>query len=136
MNVDPMRRMLVETANMPASMYNDPAIVLTRYMDNTYIAFCNMPAHLLGVSQQFLVQLQAELYQVPFKWEPEGQFLHWGECRVSCTPTHLSLTLKGFASDLFDPVIISPCHNYGIGGQTDGLLAAAWSCSQWCLPSS
>ena len=31
---------------------------------------------------------------MPFKWEPESQFLNWGECSVMCTDT-LSLTMKG-----------------------------------------
>ena len=95
-------------SNIPA--YSDhttphnPAILLTHYMDNTYVGFCNIPQHVLGVARQFLVHLQQALYQVPFKWEPEGQFLSWGECCVSCTPT-LSLTLKGFRPGFFDPSV-------------------------------
>ena len=55
--------------------------------------------------RQFLVQLQAELYQVPFKWEPEGQFLHWGEACVLCTPRAPSPSFKGFTLHSFDPRI-------------------------------
>ena len=68
------------------------------------MGFCNVPQDILYVAKQFLVHLQQALYQVPIKSEPEGQFLHWGECCVSCTLT-LSLTLKGFRSEFFDPAV-------------------------------
>ena len=41
-----------------------------------------------------MVHLQQKLYQVPFKWEPEGEFLSQGECCVSCTPTPLKCRLQ------------------------------------------
>ena len=69
------------------------------------MAFCNVPQELVRVARSFLVHLQQALYQVPFKWEPEGQFLHWGGCCVSCMPTRLSLSLKGFQPHFFDPAV-------------------------------
>ena len=45
--------------------------------------------------RQFVVLFQDQLYQVPLKWEPENQFLHWGEYTVMCTTHTVSLTLKG-----------------------------------------
>ena len=104
LQVDPIRCIVAETSHTTAVLSTEPAILLTRYMDNTYVAFCNIPREVLGVARLFLVRLQQELYQVPFKWEPEGQFLSWGECNVSCTPT-LSLTLKGFRIDFLDPSV-------------------------------
>ena len=97
--------MLAETATMPTRECDGPAVLLTRFTDNTYVAFCNVPQELVPVARGFLVKLPEALYQVPFKWEPEGQFLHWGECCVLCTPACLSLSLKGFTADFFDPVV-------------------------------
>ena len=111
LNVDSLRCMLAESADLPEPMCSQPSILLTRYMDNTCVAFCNVPQHLLYVCRQFLVQLQAELYQVPFKWELEGQFLHLGGTCVSCTPQAPSLSLKGFTLHSFDPSIWDRWHD-------------------------
>ena len=104
LHVDPIKCIVAETSHTQDRLSIEPAILLTRYMDNTYVGFCNIPHRVLGVARQFLVHLQQELYQVPLKWEPEGQFLSWGECCVSCMPT-LSLTLKGSRKDFFDPSV-------------------------------
>ena len=69
-------------------------MLFTRYMDNTYLGFCKVPESLLPAVRHFVEIFQHILYEVPFKWEPESQFLNWGECSVMCTDT-LSLTMKG-----------------------------------------
>ena len=76
LNIDPIKCMIAETASMPPLVCNRPAILFTRYIGNTYVAFCNVPQSLLCVARECLVHLQRALHQVPFKREPEGQFLH------------------------------------------------------------
>ena len=105
LNVDPLKCMLGESTSMPELVCDQPTTLLTRYMDNTYVAFCNVPPQVLHVAKAFLIGVQKALYQVPFKWEPESRFLHWAECCVSCTPRALSLTLKGFQPGFFDPSV-------------------------------
>ena len=91
--------MLDETATLLAPVCGAPSILLTRYMDNTYVVFCNIPQQVLYMARAFLVSVLKVLYQAPFKWEHEGRSLSWGECCVlcvSCMPTCLSLSLKRF----------------------------------------
>ena len=98
--------MLYECRDVQATRMLDdtPAVSFTKYMDNTYLAFCNILTRLHATMRYFIEFLQHIQYQVPFKWEPEGQFLNWGECTVRCTPETLSLTLKGIppVSPFFD----------------------------------
>jgi len=86
--------MIAETATAVAVDDVSAAVLFTRYMDNTYPGFCNVPGTLLPVVRHFVEIFQHIVYEVPFKWEHESQFLNWGECSVMCTDT-LSLTMKG-----------------------------------------
>ena len=69
-------------------------MLFTRYMDNTYLGFYNVPASVLPAVRHFVEIFQHILYEVSFKWQPESQFLNWGACSVMCTDT-LSLTMEG-----------------------------------------
>ena len=68
-------------------------MLFTRYMDNTYVGFCNVPESLLLAVRHFVEIFQHILYELPFKGEPESQFLNWGKCSVMCIDT-LFLTMK------------------------------------------
>ena len=82
-----MRCMIAEAATQPSLEDASAAVLFTKYMDNTYLGFYNIPDNILTVVCHFIEVFQHMLYQVPFKWEPGGQFLNWGECSVMCT-TH------------------------------------------------
>ena len=86
--------MIAETGTAVAPDDVSAAVLFTRYMDNTYLGFCNVPGTLLPAVRNFVEFFQHILYEVPFKCEPESQFLNWGECSVMCTD-RLSLTMKG-----------------------------------------
>ena len=87
LHVQPLKCMIAEFAKPQVLVDASPAVLFTRYMDTTYLAFCNVPNRLHGTIRHFIELFQDILYQVPFKWEPEGQFLHWGECAVMCNQT-------------------------------------------------
>ena len=93
-NISPLKCMIAETGAAVAVEDVSAAVLFTRYMDNTYLGFCNVPEPLLPAVRHFVEIFQHILYEVPFKWEPESQFLNWGECSVMCTDT-LSLIMKG-----------------------------------------
>ena len=74
-NVKPTYCMVAETSK-PRKLLDDTiAVLFTGYMDDTYLAFCNVAMHLHATIRYFIEPLQDILYQVPFKWEPEGRFL-------------------------------------------------------------
>ena len=104
MNISSFKCMIATTgAAVPVDDVS-AAVLFTRYMDNTYLRFCNVPEFLLLAVRHFVEIFQHVLYEVPFKWEPQSQFLHWGECSVMCTDT-LSLTIKGMqrVESFFNP---------------------------------
>ena len=76
----------------------------TGHQGHTYLAFCNVPKAVLPAVRHFIEVFQHKLYQVPFKWELESQFLNWGKSSVMCTDT-LSLTMKGATTSgtIFQP---------------------------------
>ena len=104
LNISPLQCMIAETATATVVDDMSAAIIFTRYMDNTYLEFCNVPVTLLPAVRQFVEIVQHIIYGVPFKWEPGSRFLNWGECSVMCTDT-LSLTMKGVppVKPFFDP---------------------------------
>ena len=57
------------------------------------MGFCNVPESLLLAVRHFVEIFQHILYELPFKGEPESQFLNWGKCSVTCIDT-LFLTMK------------------------------------------
>ena len=86
LNIQPLWCMIAKASYKPQLVDASPAMSFTKYMDNTYLGFCNIPNLICGVVCRFVEVLQNILYHVPFKWEPEGQVLHWGECAVMCNP--------------------------------------------------
>ena len=42
-NVDPIMCIVAETSHAQHTLSIEPAILLTRYIDNTYVGFCNVP---------------------------------------------------------------------------------------------
>ena len=94
LNTSPLKCMIAETTTAVAVDNVSAAVLFTRYMDNTYLGFCNVLGNLLPAVRHFVENFQHILYEVPFKWDPESQFLKWGECSVMCTDT-LSLIMKG-----------------------------------------
>ena len=86
LNISSLKCMIAETGAAVA-VDDVSAAVFTRYMNNTYLGFCNVPESLLPAVWHFLEIFQHILYEAPFKWEPESQFLKWGKCTVMCTNT-------------------------------------------------
>ena len=100
--------MIAETASATSAEDTPPAVLFTRYMDNTYLGSCNVPGTLLPAVRHCIEMFEHILYEVAFKWEPEGLFLNRGECSGMCTDT-LSLTMNGvppvepfFNSEMWD----------------------------------
>ena len=89
-----LKCMIPETTTAVAVDKVSAAVLFTRYMDNTYLGLCSVLGTLLPAVRHFVENFQHILYEVPFKWDPESQFLNWGECSVMCKDT-LSLTMKG-----------------------------------------
>ena len=52
-------------------------VLLTRYKDNTYIFFVNVPEHCLGVLRHYVFCLLMAIYGIPMKWEPEADPPKW-----------------------------------------------------------
>ena len=46
-NIEPSRCMIAEAANGTSVEDTYAAVLFTRYMDNTYLGFCNVPANFL-----------------------------------------------------------------------------------------
>ena len=87
----PLHCMVAEVLESPAPS-PDAVILLSRYMDNNYIGVINVsPCHLDAV-RTFLASFYSVLYDLPMKWEPEGDTVSWCEASLS---TDSSLTLKG-----------------------------------------
>ena len=61
-------------------------------MDNNYIGVINVSACHLDAVRTFLASFYSVLYDLPMKWEPEGETISWCEASLS---TDSSLTLKG-----------------------------------------
>ena len=79
LNISPLNCMIAEKGAAVGLEEVSAAVLFTRYMDNTYLGFCNVPESLLPAVRHFVEIFQHILYEVPFKWEPESQFLNWGE---------------------------------------------------------
>ena len=95
LNVKPTYCMIAKTSKPRELLDDTHAVLFTTYMDNTYLAFCNVPAQ-SHTTIRYCVELSQDIrYHVPFKWEPKGQSLNWGACSVICTPETLRVTLKG-----------------------------------------
>ena len=71
-----------------------PVILLSRFMDNVYVAFCGIPPALFEACATFVRLFLDTLYQIPMKWEPHGPMNGWCECRVVTHPEP-ALLMKG-----------------------------------------
>ena len=88
---NPLGCILRETeVQHPAS--DSLAILLTRYMDNNYVALLDVPHQLHDVVRFFLCRFQSTIYDIPMKWEPEGDIVSW--CEAPLTTSGM-LVLKG-----------------------------------------
>ena len=67
LHVIPLRCMVAETSRPMEVMDDSPVVLFTRYMDNTYLALCNLLAHVDTYAHDLVVLLQNLLYGVPFK---------------------------------------------------------------------
>ena len=63
-----------------ARWFQGKTMLAERDIDNAYweLGFCNVPESLSPAVRHFVEIFQHILYEVPFKWEPESQFLNWG----------------------------------------------------------
>ena len=66
LHVDPIRCIFAETSQATALLSTEPAILLTRYMDNTYIAFCNIPDDEPFVNRPFESEIHGTVNFTPF----------------------------------------------------------------------
>ena len=88
---NPLRCMLRET-EVQHAVSDLPTILLTRYMDNSYVALLNVPHQLHDAVRLFVSRFPSAVYDIPMKWEPEGTTVSW--CEASLT-TAGTLVLKG-----------------------------------------
>ena len=82
LNFCPTRCMIHETA-VQFSQTIDPAVLLTRYMDNNYIALLNIPPATDDALRTFFCLFHSTLYDIPMKWEPDGSTVTWCEACLS-----------------------------------------------------
>ena len=57
-------------------------VLLTRYKDNPYIFFVNLPEHCLKVLCHCVFCLLKAIYGIPMKWEPEADPQKWGVAQI------------------------------------------------------
>ena len=67
-------------------------VLLTRYKDNTYIVFVNVPEHCLKMLRFCFLRA---IYGIPMKWEPEADPRKWGVEEIHIGEFGPSLTRKG-----------------------------------------
>ena len=70
-------------------------VLLTRYKDNTYILFVNVPEHCLRVLRHCVFCLLRAIYGIPMKWEPEADPQKWGVAQIHIGDVGPSLTRNG-----------------------------------------
>ena len=91
LNFRPIHCMIQETTvHNPETI--DPSVLLTRYMDNNYIAVLNIPPGTVDALRTFFCLFHSTLYDIPMKWEPDGSAVTWCE---GCLTTQGDLLLKG-----------------------------------------
>ena len=75
---DPLQGVVGEVLGPPVLSSGDsgtaplPLVLLSRYRDNLYIVFANLPDHLLSHVQFAVASLLPTIYGIPLKWEPHG----------------------------------------------------------------
>ena len=85
-----------------------PIVLFSRYRDNVYIAFINVPPCMNSqVCSSVAVVLRC-IYGIPLKWEPHGTSVTWGEASLTSCGDGFSLTCKGIVRDLslYDPAAL------------------------------
>ena len=91
LNFCPIHCMIQETT-VQCPQTTDLAVLLTRYMDNTYIALLNIPPATEDALRTFFRLFHSTVYDIPMKWEPDGSTGTWCE---ACLTTQGDLLLKG-----------------------------------------
>ena len=79
-----------------------PFVLLSRYRDNIYMAFANIPRPIRPAVQFACAALLRTIYQLPLKWEEHGAAVVWGEgmIRTGLPGIGFSLLRKGTSSCL------------------------------------
>ena len=79
-----------------------PFVLLSRYRDNIYVAFANIPLSIRPAVQFACAALLRTIYQLPLKWEQHGAAVVWGEgmIRTGLPGVGFSLLRKGTSSCL------------------------------------
>ena len=70
------------------------SVLQTRFMDNAYLALCNVPTHTHHKLRQFVEILHQTIHNIKMKWEPTGVRADWCDTRPFSAPA-LNMTLKG-----------------------------------------
>ena len=94
LNFRPIHCMIEETT-VHSPETTDPSVLLTRYMDNNYIALFNIPPVTDDALRTFFCLFHSTVYDIPMKWEHDGSTVTW--CEASLT-TQGDLLLKGVAA--------------------------------------
>ena len=84
-----------------------PVILLGRFMDSVYVAFCGVPQPVFDEFATFIRIFLDTLYQIPMKWEPHGSVNDWCGCRIVTDPD-LTLLMKGIHFKLPDAANPAP----------------------------
>ena len=78
-----------------------PRLRISRFKDNLYIVLMSVPRHFQHFVREGVSVLLATVYGIAVKWEPDGNFVVWGEGRVSSnTVGMVQLQRAGVALDL------------------------------------
>ena len=95
----PVKCMTAEIVHVHDST-SSPTIIVSRNMDNNYVCLYSVPEDLLDAVRELMTRFYAEIYQIPMKWEPEGNSITWCEAALSTTG---SLVLKGVPHQPLSP---------------------------------
>ena len=101
----------VGVSGLPSDVLTDdsetraPVVLFSRYRDNVYIAFINIPEILSSQVRRLIAIVLQQIYKIPLKWEPHGVAVTWGEASLVPDGTGFSFTRKGIVRDLslYDP---------------------------------
>ena len=83
-----------------------PVVLFSRYRDNVYIAFVNVPECMHDCVRDSVAVVLRQIYGIPLKWEPQGTSVTSGEASLDpCEEGGFSLTRKGIVRDIsmYDP---------------------------------
>ena len=84
--------------------FDAPLCLISRFRDNIYLLLCNVPADSLPQVKQALSALLRVVYGIQLKWELHGEYVTWGEGKVSKRRgTCVRLLRKACTLSLDDP---------------------------------